>query len=180
MITYRINKSDSRFCLVVPPSLRSHIHTRGETETMSALRSDFFGVNSSNPIRLALDTKDYRPQIVNDNYFVILDNVLTPRQCQKLIAAAEQNTKLGWNAVVECEEGMEVRKCQRIMWDNQEIVTELWAKIESTVPELLHRRDGTIAVGSRKMVRLNERMRFLKYQKGEYFDGKNRLLSSFG
>ncbi|KAF2657633.1 hypothetical protein K491DRAFT_594626 [Lophiostoma macrostomum CBS 122681] len=64
------------------------------------------------------------------------------------------------------------------MWDQQELVAKIWKRMEGFVPELHHRFDGAGDVLERrmKMTRLNERMGFLKYEEGEHFEGKLKII----
>jgi hypothetical protein len=116
---------------------------------------------------------------------VILDGVLSEEECDQLVAAAEATTNSEWErAMVNIGGGMqamieETRKCGRIIWDNRELMAKLWARIESSVPEVhrLEMRPRITGSGPSKrkevwkVSRLNERARFLKYVGGEYFKG---------
>lgn len=71
----------------------------------------------------------------------------------------------------------DVRTCGRIMWDDRDIVSKIWARCEPLVPEI-HKLNNQPKVTETRLVaqghkyeltRLNERMRFLKYEKGSYF-----------
>lgn len=71
----------------------------------------------------------------------------------------------------------ETRNCGRIIWDDREMVSKIWNRVGNMVPEILNLDKDPHITGygpvKRKEVwkftRLNERMRFLKYQGGEYF-----------
>lgn len=71
----------------------------------------------------------------------------------------------------------DVRNCDRIIWDDADIVARIWARIEYLVPEIQRIENNARVTGlgpvKRKEVsiltRLNERMRFLRYGPGEYF-----------
>lgn len=84
--------------------------------------------------------------------------------------------------MVNVGNGMQVmnedtRKYGRIIMDSQDIVDRIWDRIRSYVPELLELANAPDVTGEGpakrretwKMTRLNERMRFLKYTRGEYF-----------
>ncbi|RYO85254.1 hypothetical protein DL766_000102 [Monosporascus sp. MC13-8B] len=127
-------------------------------------------------------------------YAVILDHVLSPSECAKLIELAEASVRdedktvpgSSWNpALVNAGAGHEVlipeyRNSDRIIWDNQEIVDRLWARIER-VPEIRETLSsfkngdllGTRAKEGKDVSwdfhRVNKRMRFLKYGKGQFF-----------
>jgi hypothetical protein len=114
---------------------------------------------------------------------VILDGVLTQEECDILVAAAESRTGGTWErAMVNIGGGRQamysdIRNCGRIIWDDRDLVGRLWARIEASVPEIhrLHNQADITGYGpvkrgeTWKLTRLNERMRFLKYEGGEYF-----------
>lgn len=116
---------------------------------------------------------------------VVLDGVLSEAECEQLVKAAEATTNGVWDrAMVNIGGGMQAlyedtRKCGRIIWDNEDIMGKLWARIEASVPET-HRLEKWADVTGNgpakrqevwKATRLNERARFLKYIGGEYFKG---------
>jgi hypothetical protein len=114
-------------------------------------------------------------------YAIVLDGILSPEECRALVAAAEVQNGGKWErALVNVGGGRQkmiegVRKCSRIIWDEQEIVNRIWARCEPLVPELKTLRHWRKVTGSSRMktdwqlTRLNERMRLLKYTSGEYF-----------
>ncbi|KAI1270521.1 oxidoreductase domain-containing protein [Xylariaceae sp. FL1019] len=122
-------------------------------------------------------------------YAVVLDNVLSHSESAQLIELAESSVMdedkedgSSWRpALVNIGGGFEVevpdyRKGKRIIWDTQEIVNRIWARL-ITVPEVkasLQTLPGAIS-GMRiddnkyEFVRVNNRMRFLKYVPGDFF-----------
>ncbi|MBE7179674.1 MAG: hypothetical protein INR71_00415, partial [Terriglobus roseus] len=127
-------------------------------------------------------TKTKLPE--NDGLWaVVLDNVLTAAECDQLVAAAEAQTDSTWErAMVNAGGGRQVtltdvRNCGRIIWDDADVVAKIWARCAPHVPEI-QKLDGwpkVTGLGPVKrkeiweITRLNERMRFLKYEGGEYF-----------
>ncbi|KAJ4991003.1 hypothetical protein SVAN01_03574 [Stagonosporopsis vannaccii] len=119
----------------------------------------------------------------DDLWAVVLDGVLSEKECDELIAAAESTTDGKWErAMVNIGGGMQAmyedtRKCGRIIWDDRDLVAKLWARIEGAVPEIHKLKNWPNVTGGGpvkrnetwKLTRLNERMRFLKYVGGEYF-----------
>ena len=118
-------------------------------------------------------------------YTLILDNVLTPNECETLVHAVEATTPNGWErAAVNIGLGEQMvltdqRNCGRIIWDSRELVAKIWKRIEN-VPEVqaivrLEKVPHIFGHWSQakgevwKFTRPNERMRFLKYVGGEYF-----------
>jgi hypothetical protein len=99
-------------------------------------------------------------------FLVVLDDVLTHRECQGVIEAAEASgferagfytdPTTGAPVVVES-----IRKSLRCMIDSRPFADALWARIRHAVPARLP--NGLCAR------RLNERMRILKYVPGDEF-----------
>ncbi|CAE7218974.1 hypothetical protein PTNB73_09950 [Pyrenophora teres f. teres] len=118
-----------------------------------------------------------------DAWAVVLDGVLTAKECKTLLEAAEATTDGKWErALVNIGGGMQAmyedaRKCGRIIWDNKEIMTRLWARTEASVPEIHRLQNWAEVTGygpvkrkeTWKVTRLNERGRYLRYVGGEYF-----------
>lgn len=122
-------------------------------------------------------------------YAIVLENVLSRDECRALVQLAERSVMRGaentvaWErAMVNVGGGMQVmaedtRKCGRIIMDNQEIVDRLWLRVQDHIPELIELANMPDVTGEGpakrretwKMARLNERVRFLKYARGEYF-----------
>ncbi|KAI1418383.1 hypothetical protein F5Y13DRAFT_149066 [Hypoxylon sp. FL1857] len=131
-------------------------------------------------------------------YAVVLDHVLSPSECAKLLELAEasvvdenKNKANGdpWApALVNVGGGYEVaipdyRNGDRIIWDQQDVVDRLWARLES-VPQvkdaLLSFAQSWQRVAPREkgarpdqtvwdFHALNKRMRFLRYGPGGFF-----------
>ncbi|KAK4627337.1 hypothetical protein CLAFUW4_04499 [Fulvia fulva] len=118
-------------------------------------------------------------------YAVILDNVLTPEECNQMVKAAEASTDKGWErAMINVGGGrqalmLDSRNCGRIIWDQAEIATKVWNRIEHLpeVQEIVRLEQVPRIFGNGpqkrgevwKFSRPNERLRFLKYVGGEYF-----------
>lgn len=116
-------------------------------------------------------------------YAVVLDNAFTKVECDHLIRAAEARTNGKWEqAMVNVGMGQQklitdARNCGRIIWDDSDIVLRIWNRVKECVPEIwfLKGMASVTGYGPVKrgeilaMTRLNERMRFLKYTKGQYF-----------
>ncbi|EMC98575.1 hypothetical protein BAUCODRAFT_119900 [Baudoinia panamericana UAMH 10762] len=118
-------------------------------------------------------------------YAVVLDHALTHDECETLVKAAEASTTEGWErAMVNVGGGQQamiedIRCCGRIIWDDHDVVSRIFRRIES-VPEVrevlrLDNAPGIVGKGPLKrgevwrFTRCNERMRFLRYTGGEYF-----------
>lgn len=91
---------------------------------------------------------------------------LTPTECAALIQLSEN---VGYsvallNAGTRQILATETRKSQRAMVDDEVLSRALWERIKHLVPSKLEQHGQTyVAVG------LNERLRFLKYNRGGYF-----------
>ncbi|KAI0544630.1 hypothetical protein F4679DRAFT_589277 [Xylaria curta] len=122
-------------------------------------------------------------------YAVVLDHVLSPSECTQLLKLAEDSVMdedkengSSWRpALVNIGGGFEVeiphyRKSERIIWDNQEIVDRLWARM-AALPEIQDKLSSPPELGAdiseeaAKYVfyRVNKRLRFLKYTPGQFF-----------
>lgn len=155
-------------------------------EFPSILPEDFLTSPSPN---LTVSRIDFTQTSLPENegrYAVLLDNVLSPQECETLIRAAEATSpEKGWErAMVNIGGGRQMliednRNCGRIIWDSPEMVDRIWKRIEH-VPEVqeikrLENVPGIFGNGPAKwrevwrFTRPNERMRFLKYVGGEYF-----------
>ncbi|KXS18900.1 hypothetical protein M427DRAFT_29357 [Gonapodya prolifera JEL478] len=93
---------------------------------------------------------------------LVVDNLVTPQECMALI----QNTeRLGYSAALLNVGGglqllaTDVRKSSRRVVDSQPLASALFQRVASYVP----------AIPGRNIVGLNERLRFLRYDKGDTF-----------
>jgi predicted 2-oxoglutarate/Fe(II)-dependent dioxygenase YbiX len=97
-------------------------------------------------------------------FALIIDNVLSPEECEEVIRVTEER---GYGqAMVNVGGGRQklmddYRKSLRYMSDDKEFAQQLFLRVEKFIPQqwLGH-----------KVVGLNERLRFLKYSPGDYFD----------
>ncbi|XP_067655202.1 uncharacterized protein [Haliotis asinina] len=92
----------------------------------------------------------------------VLENVLSPEECDWFI---EKTEKKGYKRALvnrgdSQEDIPELRNSSRLMWESKKESEKLWNRIKSFVPEVFK---GKRALG------LNERLRFLRYEPGEYF-----------
>ncbi|KAL8739193.1 MAG: hypothetical protein Q9181_000084 [Wetmoreana brouardii] len=126
-------------------------------------------------------------------YAVILDDAFTKAECEDLVRTAEARTNGKWEqALINIGGGhqkliTDARDCERIIWDDKVVVARIWDRVKARVPEITSLKEMAHVTGNGPvrrgetwhMSRLNERMRFLKYTKGQYFrrkwDQKRRL-----
>ncbi|KAI1300388.1 hypothetical protein EDD11_006212 [Mortierella claussenii] len=108
-----------------------------------------------------------------------LQNILTPQECQALIARSES---VGYEIALvnmgSTGEGVHVpgyRDGQRCIIDDIPVAAELWKRIHHHVPQVYKKRP---------VVGMNERLRFLKYAPGDKFqphmDGEYRRTDGSG
>lgn len=123
-------------------------------------------------------------------YATVIDNALTAEECNALVQAAEAHNDGKWEqALVNVGQGRQMlitdtRDCGRIIWDDKTVVEKIWSRIKDHVPEIQYLKNAPLITGpgparwneTYQMTRLNERMRFLRYVKGQYF---RRKLSPF-
>ncbi|GIJ98423.1 hypothetical protein Aspvir_000540 [Aspergillus viridinutans] len=135
-------------------------------------------LNTDPPI---LKYKDYNA--------VVIDNVLTEEECKELLRIAEASTVKDtsgsptWDrAMINTGGGSQVlataqRNCGRIIFDSPELADKLLARLMPFLKEVgVDRiRNQPLVTGLQgrgkayKLSRLNERLRFLKYEGGEFF-----------
>lgn len=125
------------------------------------------------------------------HYAVVVDNALTKEECDNLVRAAETKNGGEWEqAMVNVGGGRQeliphVRLCGRIIWDDRDIVEKIWSRVKDSVPEIEFLKDlpGVTGFGpvkrkeTLKMSRLNERMRFLRYEPLQYFRRESPALA---
>jgi hypothetical protein len=159
-----------------------------------AIPDDFLAGPPEKPI--TLETIDFAASNLpeyKDCYAVVLENVLSPAECQQLIDLAEQSVKSKergnddpvaepWQpAMVSAGPGLEAlvpgyRESDRIIWDRQEIVDRLWRRclqaedgsvVGNHFAEVIEK--STYADYTWKFSRVNDRMRFLRYSADHFF-----------
>jgi len=113
----------------------------------------------------------------------VIDDVLTSSECATLLAAAEASGP--WQrAMIQVGNGHQrqeddQRKCGRLIWDSPDVAQKIWGRVKVYVPKIARLDKHAEITGGGPIMRgevweasrLNERMRFLKYEGGEYFRG---------
>ncbi|XP_076470998.1 uncharacterized protein LOC143300938 isoform X2 [Babylonia areolata] len=103
------------------------------------------------------------PDDQQDCLAFVLHNVLTPKECKDYIKMTE---KKGYEkALVNVGGGRQmmmtdVRNSDRCIIDSTEEADKIWQRIKSYIPEIWKERS---------VMGLNERLRFLRYDPGQYF-----------
>lgn len=141
-----------------------------------------------------LDFTQTSPSIpaFKDHFAAIVDNILTLEECQQLLRLAEESTLQNkestapaWHrAMVNVGNGrqdlaIDRRNCGRILWDTPEIADRLLCRLRPFIKEcgIETVMDQPLVTGhgpvrrqeTFHLSRLNERLRFLRYEGGEYF-----------
>ena len=162
------------------------INSRHNSTAMapSKIPHDFLlGPGCPKVVKTTVDFRETDLPEYRGRYAVILDDVFTKDECDTLVRLAESQSNGVWEqALINIGGGeqalmIDSRDCGRIIWDDTDIVDRIWARIQGSVPEIEQLKDmagvtgyGPVKRGETwKMTRLNERMRFLKYGKGQYF-----------
>jgi len=129
-----------------------------------------------------------------NHYAAVVDNFMTKDECEQLLRLAEEAAEVGrpdshsspiWErAMVNAGNGKEVllvdyRNCGRIIWDSHDLGQRLLNRLMPFLHEFnIHRiNNQPILTGLGPATRgevfhltqLNERLRFLRYEGGEYF-----------
>ncbi|KAE8145051.1 hypothetical protein BDV25DRAFT_170869 [Aspergillus avenaceus] len=123
-----------------------------------------------------------------DFFAAVIDNFMTESECQQLLHLAEattdQHTPKWERAMVNAGNGKQdmavgTRNCGRIIWDSTEIAERLLNRLkpflaECDLVEIVNRPQVTGAGPAKRgdvyrVSGLNEKMRFLRYEGGEYF-----------
>merc|ERR1712070_58153 len=91
-----------------------------------------------------------------------LEDVLTQKECEALICSAEETGFMpaGLGASGLQEVNTTVRNSYRILADDRWLSSLLWQRVQSHIPVVW---DGRWVIGP------TERLRFLRYKKGQYF-----------
>lgn len=100
-----------------------------------------------------------------------LKGVLSPPECEALIADTESR---GYeDALISTYGGQvmdkTVRNSGRVMVDDEKTAKDWFGRIAPHLPPSIGRGGHVAEAGARKLVGLNERLRYLRYSPGEYF-----------
>ncbi|TDZ71634.1 hypothetical protein CTRI78_v001979 [Colletotrichum trifolii] len=157
-------------------------HTSYESKDVP-IPADF--LTSTPPGPVTLTRVDWPSTALPENgtrYAVVLDNVLTSDECAQLLRMAEASTAgegEPWQpAMVNIGPGWEIlephyRNSDRIIWDEQTVADRLWERC-ALAPGLREeladmKKQGRKGPVGWKFERFNKRLRFLKYQEGQFF-----------
>lgn len=156
--------------------------TSGSSQT-STLLSDFLSSPSPKATKTKIDFYNTSLSEYTGSYAVVIDDAFTPSECAQLKEAAEACNSSVWEQAMinvgnyQQTLMLDARDCGRIIWDDHAVVQKIWSRVKDLVPEIQMVKDkpGVTGWGPAKrretmqMTRLNERMRFLRYGKGQYF-----------
>jgi len=166
-----------------------------------AIPPDFLIADPPDARPIVVKPIDWAKTTIPENaglYATVLDHVLSPSECDALVALAEASvppsrrrpapggSSTPWQpALVNIGAGLEVlnkryRNSDRIVWDNQVVMDRIWARCARGAPGLAEEL-GVVVVeeeeewrgggaGARwEFDRFNERGRYLRYGSGQYF-----------
>ncbi|CAF9927641.1 MAG: hypothetical protein GOMPHAMPRED_004459 [Gomphillus americanus] len=156
----------------------------GAPSTTFSYDSEFLQTSAPFPTKSSVDFVAGGIPQYDGHYAVILDGIFTAEECTQLVAIASAANKGVWDrALVNVGGGRQahltdIRNCGRILYDDIELTNRIWNRIKPHVPELLRiesppkqYKTGLWSKPSVKIAKgLNERLRFLKYGPGEYFE----------
>lgn len=157
---------------------------------------DFLTTTPADAQPLTVEQIDFSTTVLPEYagcYAVVLDNVISPSECETLIQLAEASVPVlergeqdAWQpALVNIGGGFEIlqpdyRNSDRIIWDKQPVVDRLWERclaapglkdkldvVEEDIVVLGPSRSGRVQRWEFR--RLNDRMRFLRYGSGQFF-----------
>ena len=122
-----------------------------------------------------------------NNFAAVIDNLISREECNELLCLAEQSTTepSKWErAMINVGNGKQIlsvntRKSGRIIWDSSEVAERLLARLRPYLREfgIEHVKSQPMVTGlgpARRgevmhLSHLNERLRFLRYDGGDYF-----------
>ncbi|KAG8961305.1 hypothetical protein FRC03_005563 [Tulasnella sp. 419] len=128
-----------------------------------------------------------------DAFVLVIDNLFTPEDCKKLLAAAESSKeweRAAVNGPPGSGEGIVIasyRNSSRILYDDPELAGWIFEKLRPHLKDIEkeagehHQRFGDRRAKSKprfwnfgdskvRLLRVNERLRFLRYGEGEFFN----------
>ncbi|KAJ6080023.1 hypothetical protein N7467_009776 [Penicillium canescens] len=164
---------------------------------MASIPENFLRGPSPNATLHKINFEHTKPAILayKNNFAAIIDNFMTESECKDLLHLAEQSTRTNlpdstlsppkWErAMVNAGNGKEVmsvdsRKSGRVIFDSPEIAQRLLHRLMPFVRECeidqIKDKASVTGLGPAKrgevynISRLNERLRFLRYEGGDYF-----------
>lgn len=153
--------------------------------TPFSLPADFLSSPGPEKVVRTVNFKEVGLPEYDGLYAVVIDNCFSKEECNEIVRAAEATTegKLWEQALVNVGNGKQmlmtdVRDCGRIIWDDRDMVQKIWSRVKDCVlPDIEYVKNKVQVTGFGpmkrgevlQMTRLNERMRFLKYEPGQYF-----------
>lgn len=167
----------------IPPSFL--LERADDSQAITATRVDF--------------DKEGFPEYAG-RYAVLLENVLSPSECKHLLKLAEDSAiaddrgRLWRPAMLNIGGNFEVaapdtRNNDRIIWDSQQMIDRIWDRClqaQGLKEDLLVIDSNPLVLGEAaaargdrwRFTRPNERMRFLRYRDGQFFDRESSPVAS--
>jgi hypothetical protein len=156
---------------------------------MATIPEDFLRGPGPNATVRQIDFTTTTPPIpaFKNNFAAVIDNFMSPSECTDLLRLAEESTldSSKWErAMINAGNGKQImsvdtRKSGRIIWDTSEIAQRLLDRLLPYMQELdieqVRNQPLVTGLGPARrgevmqLSRLNERLRFLRYDGGDYF-----------
>ncbi|KAJ5747961.1 uncharacterized protein N7511_009657 [Penicillium nucicola] len=164
---------------------------------MTSIPEDFLRDPCPNSILHQIDFEHTNPAIIayKNSFAAVIDNFMTETECKELLNLAEQSTTTDlpdstqsppkWErAMINAGNGKEVmsvdsRKSGRVIFDSPEIAQRILNRLMPFLKECeidqVKNKPSVTGLGPAKrgevynVTRLNERLRFLRYEGGDYF-----------
>ena len=145
--------------------------------------SHFLSSPASKPTKTIIELSKILGRDYANSYVAVIDDAFTRSECNQLLHAAEGQTNGAWEQAMinvgnyQQELATDIRDCGRLIWDSHELAERIWSRVKDLVAEIHAIKDQPGVTGwwpvrkkeTMKVTRLNERLRFLKYGKGQYF-----------
>eukprot|EP01083_Nonionella_stella_P069417 185057_1 len=122
--------------------------------------------NQSTPLNIEMEkiTVPFEPH--KDKFCIVIRNAFTKKECNELIKMSEKQkygpayVRTRDNYMKGQQLNLEGRNNSRVMIDSREMADFFFKRIETFIPMQWRKQ---------RVVALNERLRFLRYHRGEYF-----------
>ncbi|KAL5634114.1 hypothetical protein ACGC1H_006071 [Rhizoctonia solani] len=98
-------------------------------------------------------------------FAMVIDNLFTPQDCARYLAKVESQCEWKTAGVGGQVVDTSYRHSSRILFDDQELADEIFEKLRPYLKDIEYVQGTTPA----RLVGLNKRLRFLKYEPGQFF-----------
>lgn len=185
ILTLHLDNPNIENSKIIPSRSLSSSQASQMASSPFTLPADFLSSPGPEKVVRTVDFKEVGLPEYDGLFAVVIDNCLTKEECNKIVRAAEATSKgkLWEQALVNVGNGRQklmtdVRDCGRIIWDDRVVVAKIWSRVKDCVlPDIEYVKNkpkvtgfGPVRRGEvLQLTRPNERMRFLRYEPGQYF-----------